>query len=309
MVSYLTKRSHCKIDIKSFNPQTGIFTGYASKFNNLDLGGDIVIPGAYKKTVLENRDSIKFYYNHAKYPGATPIGKVLEIVEDEKGLKVKCQLFYDTDDMAKKIYRLLQEGVLQEMSIGYDIIKDEYNEKGHHILKELRLYEVSVVDFAMNPQARIQTVKRIGNDGVKAIAGFQEMLSNQEYQRTPFMYIDAMIHTINDCLYNTGTPDEKYQVMRSSIGQFAQSMLQWLDDSYNRGLLKEQLEKPTTKEIIKENQPVSTGFFVSDNPLVKANEPDSSTQCTQQAGLSTNEVEINSLLLDMREKFKKLLEE
>ena len=40
--------------IKDVDVQTGIVTGYFSVFGNLDSDGDIVLPGAFKKTIKEN---------------------------------------------------------------------------------------------------------------------------------------------------------------------------------------------------------------------------------------------------------------
>lgn len=86
-----------------------------------------------------------------------PIGKPIELREDEKGLFLKAKIS-DTS-MGKDIKTLLKDGVLNELSIGYEPVVFEYDETGIRHLKEVTLWEVSVVTWAMNPEAVITDYK------------------------------------------------------------------------------------------------------------------------------------------------------
>jgi hypothetical protein len=86
------------------------------------------------------------------------IGKPLEIAEDTKGLYTKTQ-FVKTPK-SQEIYELVKENIVNELSIGYDIIKSDWDKvnKTNH-LRELKLYEYSFVTFAMNEYAQVTQVK------------------------------------------------------------------------------------------------------------------------------------------------------
>ena len=124
---------------------------YASNFGNVDSGRDIVEKGAFTKTIKENKNRIKTLFNH---DWNMIIGKPLEMIEDSKGLYTKTQ-FVKTFK-SEEVYELVKENIVNELSIGYDIVKSDYNKinKTNH-LRELKLYEYSFVTFAMNEEARV----------------------------------------------------------------------------------------------------------------------------------------------------------
>ena len=63
--------------------KAGIIKGYGSYFGNKDSDDDIITKGAYKKTIAENGERVKYLYQHDMMQ---PIGKMDELYEDEKGL-------------------------------------------------------------------------------------------------------------------------------------------------------------------------------------------------------------------------------
>lgn len=128
---------------------------YASTFGNVDAGRDIMEKSAFKKTLQEQKPRIKALFNH---DWNTIIGKTLDIYEDTKGLYTKTQ-FVNTIK-SNEIYELIKEGIVNELSIGYDIVKKDYDRvKNVNHLREVKLYEYSFVTFAMNDQATVQNVK------------------------------------------------------------------------------------------------------------------------------------------------------
>lgn len=134
------------------------FCGYASTFG-LDEGGDIILPGAFKKTIAERAARIKICYQH---DWRQPIGKPIEMHEDEHGLYVKAMIS-DTA-LGRDVRTLMKDGVVTELSIGYDTMpgKVSYSDVGGQnvrVLSEVRLYEISPVTVAMNPGAVITDVK------------------------------------------------------------------------------------------------------------------------------------------------------
>ncbi len=141
--------------------ENGEFAGYAAVFGNIDSGRDIIEKGAFSKTIREDFDRIKILSQHNDCE--LPIGKPLELREDEKGLYIRGKIS-DTQK-GRDIQTLLRDGVLTEMSIGYDAIDFDFDgEKGVRRLKEVRLWEVSIVTWAMNDQAKIEEVKSVAEE-------------------------------------------------------------------------------------------------------------------------------------------------
>lgn len=130
-------------------------TGYGAVFGNVDSVGDIIEKGAFAKTLIDNSGRIAFCYQHDIW---NPIGKIIEIREDEKGLWIKVMISAAEDDIQTKI----KEGILKEMSIGYRTInsRNEIRDgKDVNILSEIKLYEISLVTIAANPLAMIEDMK------------------------------------------------------------------------------------------------------------------------------------------------------
>ena len=126
------------------------FTGYASVFNSPseDLGGFIeyVAPGAFKRS-LQSRNEVKLLWNHdAGEPLASLRGGSMSLTEDEIGLKVSAQLPNTT--RGRDVAELLRTNVINEMSFGFNVIKDTWSRDGQtRTLESVRLFEVSVVSF------------------------------------------------------------------------------------------------------------------------------------------------------------------
>lgn len=126
------------------------FTGYASVFNSSseDLGGfrEFVAPGAFKRS-LQARNEIKLLWNHdTNEPLASVRGGSLELVEDQRGLKVTAKLPNTT--RGRDVAELIRSKVIDSMSFGFNVIKDSWSNNGSvRTLESVRLHEVSIVTF------------------------------------------------------------------------------------------------------------------------------------------------------------------
>ena len=152
-----------KIDVafeyKADSDEDGTFSGYGSVFGNKDLGGDVIVEGAFAKSIgRKGAKAVKLLYQHKS---DEPIGVFDEIIEDDRGLKVKGRLAMGTQ-RGREVYELMKMGALDGLSIGYRVDPKgvEYDEKGRRrLLKSVDLMEISAVTFPMNPRARVQSVK------------------------------------------------------------------------------------------------------------------------------------------------------
>jgi HK97 family phage prohead protease len=130
------------------------FSGYASVFNSPseDLGGFIeyVAPGAFRRS-LQSRNEVKLLWNHdAGEPLASLRGGTMQLVEDDRGLKVTAQLPNTT--RGRDVAELLRTKVIDSMSFGFNVIKDSWSADGKtRTLESVRLFEASIVSFAAYP--------------------------------------------------------------------------------------------------------------------------------------------------------------
>ena len=148
--------------VEDDDEQKGEFSGYGSIFGNKDLGNDVVVSGAFGKSLRRRKPKeVKLLWQHKQ---DMPIGVFDKITEDGDGLAVKGRLALGTQ-MGREAYELMKMGALDGLSIGYkaDPNKQEYDSRRRRrMLKEVDLMEISLVTFPMNPKARVSAVKGEG---------------------------------------------------------------------------------------------------------------------------------------------------
>jgi HK97 family phage prohead protease len=143
----------------------GTFEALGAVTGNVDLGGDRIDPGAFKKTLKEQKQFPLLYMHDRKEPIGNFNGK-----ETETGLEIKGSFNFEMIDgtgfpavpNAFKAHALLKRKDIKGFSIGYQVIKwleEKIKDRWIFIIKELKLMEVSVVTFPMNPLAVLQDIK------------------------------------------------------------------------------------------------------------------------------------------------------
>ena len=130
------------------------FDGYASTFGNVDFGDDAIMKGAFMASLAKN-SSVPVLWQHQM---SEPVGKSIQLNEDEKGLYIKAILPKSDTLVSGRIIPQMKVGSIREMSIGF-FTRDSEMEKGIRLIKEIELYEVSLVTKAMNPQALVSGFK------------------------------------------------------------------------------------------------------------------------------------------------------
>lgn len=142
--------------------KAGIIKGYGSYFGNKDSDNDVIMKGAYKKTIAENGDRVKYLYQHDMNQ---PIGKMVELYEDDKGLVFTAEIA--KTQLGMDVVELMKTGVITENSVGIMPIQKQ-NKENYREITEVKLYEVSAVTLAANDQAKILDVK--GNIDVNKLS-------------------------------------------------------------------------------------------------------------------------------------------
>jgi HK97 family phage prohead protease len=131
----------------------GVVKGYGSYFGNKDSDNDVIMKGAYKKTIKENGERVKYLYQHNMMQ---PIGKMKELYEDDKGLVFVAEIA--KTQLGKDVVELMKSGILTENSVGIMPIQKE-NKREYREITEVKLYEISAVTLAANEEAKILDVK------------------------------------------------------------------------------------------------------------------------------------------------------
>lgn len=138
----------------------GQFEGYGSVFGVQDYDGDVVVKGAFKRTLEEQRAANRMPKMLWQHSPTDIVGRWMDMYEDERGLKVKGKLIMDTQ-RGKEAYALMKEGVLDGMSIGFNVreaVPSEQRSMGR-VIEDVDLWEVSLVTWGANPDARVTAVK------------------------------------------------------------------------------------------------------------------------------------------------------
>ncbi len=131
---------------------TGVFVGYASLFNERDQAGDVVLRGAFARTLQRKGPSnLRMLFQHDP---AEPVGTWLEMHENAKGLHVMGRLDCNVQ-RGRELLSLLESGGLDGLSIGFKTVtagRDRAN--ASRTLIEVDLWEISLVTFPMLAGAR-----------------------------------------------------------------------------------------------------------------------------------------------------------
>ena len=148
-------------EIKASEADDGRFyiEGYASVFGNVDSYKDVVDAGAFSKTIVDDFDRIRFCKDHNL---TQVIGKIMpgSLVEDNYGLKFRARLGRTT--LAKDVMLQIEDGELDELSIGYIPLKyyNDYDDQSIRHLSEVKLIDLSIVGRAANDKAIITMAER-----------------------------------------------------------------------------------------------------------------------------------------------------
>ena len=137
-------RKYLRFRLDETTDEGGI-EGHLAVRSSVDLAGEVVDRGAFKRTLAASKGVMPILFLGASsQPYAyEPIGKWTEMREDAKGLYVKGRINLEVA-RGREVFALLKQSELKGLSIGYDVLRDEVRKGVRHLL-ELRLWEVSAM--------------------------------------------------------------------------------------------------------------------------------------------------------------------
>lgn len=174
----------------------GSIVGYASTWTREpDSYGDVVAKGAFAECIARLKEegrNIPFLWNHDAMNLKAFIGTVIDLLEDDHGLKFEA-IFDDTEE-AQRARQLAQDGRLCKFSFAYDVLEAgeitlEDGRKANE-LRKLNIHEVSLVMYPANADTSVVSVKagrrnrKSDEDIIKQIISLANQLLTDESDDT-----------------------------------------------------------------------------------------------------------------------------
>lgn len=162
--------------------EDGHFEAIVSVFGNKDLVGDIVMPGAFQKSLAawkSTGDPIPIYWSHRMDDPTFNIGQVVEAkevlggspeipdwasphVKENGGLYVKAAL--DDYGLGAHVRNLLKARRVKQFSFSYDVVSEQKNKDGANELHDVWLHEVGPTPLGANPMTELISAKQQPDD-------------------------------------------------------------------------------------------------------------------------------------------------
>lgn len=186
----------------------GSITAYASTFDrDPDCYGDVVAKGAFANSLKaweESGNPIPLLFGHRTDDPAMNIGAVTKAEEDERGLRIEADFDPDSET-AQYCRKLVKEGRLAKLSFAFEVLDEcmvelEDGRKANE-LRELNIFEVSLVPIPANQHATVEGVKSGARNSRADAAELQDALSHAQ----------AITSTINSLLAEDGAAEEAAQ--------------------------------------------------------------------------------------------------
>ena len=129
------------LEVKDVDTKAGEVVGYFSAFGNVDSDGDIMMPGAFKRSIQdwgpEGKGRIKHLLNHDP---SKPLGKIMDLKEDEYGLYYRSKI--GTHQLGRDFVKMVESGLIAEHSIGFKTLREQKSGDANQI-HEVMLFEGS----------------------------------------------------------------------------------------------------------------------------------------------------------------------
>lgn len=165
--------------VKDVDSKRGIVEGYFSTWGIVDSDGDEILPGAYKKSLQENgpgsaRPRLYHLWQHSTQHPLARFTEDQSLMEDHKGLFFRSKI--SRTSYGRDALLLYEDGVVNEHSVGIQIVKNERAGEGHMRVLEVKLWEGSTVTWGANMNTPTTAVK--DQDPTDLAEKFNERINN-----------------------------------------------------------------------------------------------------------------------------------
>jgi HK97 family phage prohead protease len=209
------------VKLKTDGLAEGEFTGYASVFGNKDSYGEVVRKGAFANTLAEWERKglpLSVLWGHNTSDPDFNIGEVITASEDDHGLKFHAKFDMESPK-AVQSYRLVKSGRVNQMSFAYRVVDGAYvqpegegksSADAFYELRELELYEISVVPIGANQETEILAVKSVIGS-LAAKAGRSLSAKNEDALRGALSQAEDIVTALKGVLPDNSSAGEEDQ--------------------------------------------------------------------------------------------------
>jgi len=152
-------------ELKLADTGSGELSGYGSTFQNWDSTQERPVKGAFTRHLAEFMASGFIAVGHDW--SALPVASIEDAYEDDHGLFFKASFHSTAEAQAARTVTTerLARGKSVKLSIGYEVLQDEYVAEGR-LLKDIKLYEISLVTVPANNAANVTGAKGMTLDAM-----------------------------------------------------------------------------------------------------------------------------------------------
>lgn len=202
-------------EIKDVDTVSKTVTGYFSAFGNKDFDNDVILKGAFLKSIQERGPQGTneiFYLNQHNW--SQPLGKPSILREDEKGLYFESKV--SETSFGKDALILYAEGLVKEHSIGFVTMKEswvkpsgEWDDESYREISEVKLYEGSAVTLGANNQTPFTGFKSKGyqysqKENESMISKIVKLLRNGELTDETFIQLEIALKQLQRYSFELG---------------------------------------------------------------------------------------------------------
>ena len=214
------------LEVKDVDAKSGIVAGYFSAFGMVDSDGDILMPGAFKRSIQDwgpdGKQRIKHLLNHNP---SQPLGKISILKEDNFGLYYESKV--GTHQLGKDYVKMVESGLIGEHSIGFKTLREQKGSDANEI-HDVMLFEGS----SLTAWGANENTPLIGMKGMKNIQKIQDQIKAfEKFIRDS----DVTDETIDLCLIKVKQLAQAVEQMQTSSTLAAEAPLQQKDDSVEFG--------------------------------------------------------------------------
>ncbi len=192
--NFQRSNDHC-LNTRSANrddgQEQGIVEGYFARWGQVDSHNTRFQRGCFAKSIKERMNKIVVRNSHGN-----PIGKPLEIREDDKGAFFSGQISLGVQE-AREAFELVRDEVVTGLSFGFQNVNDKIESDGIRTFTEVKLLEISPTWLPSGDDSRITDV-RSGEGGEDNVEERSSDFDTTILEQTGWMLWESIQTTIQD---------------------------------------------------------------------------------------------------------------
>jgi len=186
--NFQRSNDHCLRANRDDGQEQGIIEGYFARWGQVDSHNTRFQKGCFAKSIKERMNKIVIRNSHGN-----PIGKPLEIREDDKGAFFSGQVSLGVQE-AREAFELVRDSVVTGLSFGFQNVNDKIESDGIRTFTEVKLLEISPTWLPSGDDSRITDVRSGEDDIDKRGESFEDTV----LENTSSLLWNSIQNTISD---------------------------------------------------------------------------------------------------------------